>query len=59
MKEYMKRKNIPDSRLLFKARTKMIAFNENMKNMYGRDNLHCELLNLDLTYWGAQDMRKL
>ena len=38
-KEYLKRKNIPGRRVMFRVRTKMIAFKENMKNMSGTDKL--------------------
>ena len=37
--EYMMVKSIPDSRIMFCVRTRMVAFKENMKNMYGRTNL--------------------
>ena len=44
-KEYMMVKNIADSRIMFRVRTRMVAFKENMKNMYGRTNLQCEQCN--------------
>ena len=49
MKEYMKIKNISDSRIMFRARTKMIPFKNNMKNMYGREHLQCDQCTLDVT----------
>ena len=44
-KEYMKVKSIPDSRIMFRVRTRMVAFKENMKNLYGRTNLQCDQCN--------------
>ena len=41
-KEYMMVKNIADSRIMFRVRTRMVAFKENMKNMYGRTKLQCD-----------------
>ena len=38
-------KNITNSRIMFRVRTRMVAFKENMKNMYGRTNLQCEQCN--------------
>ena len=44
-KEYMRVKNITDSRIMFRVPTRMVAFKENMKNMYGRSNLQCDQCN--------------
>ena len=33
-KEYMERKSIADSRLIFRLRTEMVNLKDNMKNMY-------------------------
>ena len=41
VKEYMKTKNITESRMLFRIRTKMLDLKENMKGRY-KSNLECD-----------------
>ena len=41
-KEYMERKAIADSRLIFRMRTEMVKLRDNMRNMYKGDLVNCQ-----------------
>ena len=45
-KEYMARKSIADSRLIFRLRTEMENLKDNMKNMYKGDLVNCQACNM-------------
>jgi len=40
-KEYMERKSIADSRLIFRMRTEMVNLRDNMRNKYKGDLVNC------------------
>ena len=42
VKEYMMNSNVADTRTMFRYRTKMLELKDNIKGIYGRDNLSCE-----------------
>ena len=47
LKDYMRTKNISESRVLFRIRTKMLDLKDNMKGRYSKDDLNCSACNED------------
>ena len=45
IKDYMRTKNISESRVLFRIRTKMLDLKDNMKGRYSKDDLNCSACN--------------